>query len=60
VLFLNAPGHEAHSAEYGEVVSRNARYVVTRKVGDAARIVESLDTRERDLDAHEGDDVDVA
>ena len=52
VLFLNAPGHEAHSAEYGEVVSRNERHVVTRKIGDAAKIVESLDARERnDADA---------
>ena len=53
VLFLNAPGHEVHSAEYGEVVSRNERYVVTRKIGDAAKIVESLDARE-------GDDADAA
>jgi hypothetical protein len=53
VLFLNAPGHEVHSAEYGEVVSRNERYVVTRKIGEAARIVESLDARE-------GDDADAA
>jgi hypothetical protein len=48
VLFLNAPGHEVHSAEYGEVVSRNERYVVTRKIGDAAKIVKSLDAREGD------------
>ena len=48
VLFLNAPGHEAHSGEYAEVVSRNERFVVTRKIGDAARIVTSLDPREED------------
>ena len=53
VLFLNAPGHEVHSGDYSEVVSRNERYVVTRKIGDAAKIVESLDARK-------GDDADAA
>jgi hypothetical protein len=48
VLFLNAPGHEAHSGPYAEVVSRNDRFVVTRKIGDAARIVKGLDPREED------------
>ena len=48
VLFLNAPGHEVHSGEYAEVVSRNERFVVTRKIGDAAPIVKSLDPREED------------
>ena len=51
-LFLNAPGHEAHSGQYAEVVSENERFVVTRKLGDAARIVKSLDPRkEGDADA---------
>ena len=52
-ILLNAPGHEVHSGDYSEVVSRNERYVVTRKIGDAAKIVESLDARE-------GDDADAA
>lgn len=54
VLFLNAPGHDVHSGEYGEVVSRNDRYVVTQKIGAAGRIVKSLDPREK------GDDADAA
>ena len=45
VLFLNAPGHEVNSGEHAEVVSSSDRYVVTRKVGDAAQIVKSLDPR---------------
>ena len=53
VLFLNALGHEERSSEYSEVVSENDRFVVTRKIGDAAQIVRSLDPRE-------GDDADVA
>jgi hypothetical protein len=53
VLFLNAPGHEAHSAEYAEVVSTNDRYVVTKKIGAAAEVAKSLDPREES-------DVDVA
>ena len=48
VLFLNALGHEVHSGEYAKVVSRNDRFVVTKKIGDAARIVKSLDPREED------------
>ena len=48
VLFLNALGHEVHSGEYAEVVSRNERFVVTRKIGDAAQIVKSLDPRAKD------------
>jgi hypothetical protein len=47
-MSLNAPGHEAHSGEYGEVVSRNDRFVVTRKIGDAGQITKSVDQRERD------------
>jgi hypothetical protein len=53
VLFLNAPGHEAHSGEYGEVVARNNRFVITKKIGDAGKIVRSLDPLE-------GDDADAA
>ena len=43
--FLNAPGHEAAAGPYGEVVSRNRRYVVVRKKGPAADVVEALDPR---------------
>ena len=48
VLFLNAPSHEAYSGKYAEVVSENSRFVVTRKMGDAAPIVKSLDPRAED------------
>src|SRR5690242_17719350 len=43
--FLNAPGHEAAAGPYGEVVERNHTYVVLRKRGAAAEIVEDLDPR---------------
>ena len=48
VRFLYAHGHEVNSAGYGQVVSRNDRYVIVEKIGDAARIVEHLDQRRRD------------
>ena len=43
--FLNAPGHEVAAGQYGEVVERNHRYVVLRKKGAAAEIVQELDPR---------------
>ena len=43
--FLNAPGHEVAAGQYGEVVERNHRYVILRKKGAAAEIVEQLDPR---------------
>jgi hypothetical protein len=43
--FLNAPGHEIAAGAYGEVIERNHRYVVVRKRGVAAEIVEDLDPR---------------
>lgn len=43
--FLNAPGHEVAAGRYGEVVERHDRYVVLRKKGAAAEIVEELDPR---------------
>ncbi len=43
--FLNAPGHEVAAGPYGEVIERNHRYVVVRKKGAAAEIVEDLDPR---------------
>ena len=59
VLFLNAPGHEAHSREFAEVIARNDRYVVTKKVGDAAPIVTRLDPR-ADTETGSEDEADVA
>ena len=43
--FLNAIGHEVAAGPHGEVVERNHRYVVVRKRGAAAEIVEDLDPR---------------
>ena len=43
--FMNAPGHEVAAGQYGEVVERNHRYVILRKKGAAAEIVEDLDPR---------------
>lgn len=43
--FLNAPGHEGAAGPYCEVIERNHRYVVVRKKGAAAAIVEDLDPR---------------
>jgi hypothetical protein len=43
--FLNALGHEVAAGPYGEVIDRNHRYVVVRKKGAAAEIVEDLDPR---------------
>lgn len=43
--FLNAIGHEVAAGPYGEVIERNHRYVVVRKKGQAAEIVEDLDPR---------------
>ena len=43
--FLNAPGHEVAAGPYGEVIERNRQYVVVRKLGEAAAIVEELDPR---------------
>jgi hypothetical protein len=50
VLFLNALGHESHAGVHATVVSKNDRYVVTKKIGDAGRIATSLDPREDDAD----------
>lgn len=44
--FLNALGHDSAAGPYGEVVAENDRYVVVRKVGEAAEMVEDLDRRE--------------
>lgn len=43
--FLNAPGHDAASGPHSEVVERNHTYLVVRKKGLAADIVENLDPR---------------
>jgi hypothetical protein len=43
--FLNAPGHEVAAGPHGEVVERNDRFVVVRKKGRAAEVVEALDPR---------------
>jgi hypothetical protein len=43
--FLNAPGHEVAAGPHAEVVERNQRYLVVRKVGAAADIVDELDPR---------------
>lgn len=43
--FLNAPGHEVAAGPHGEVIERNHTYVVVRKKGVAAEIVEHLDPR---------------
>jgi hypothetical protein len=43
--FLNAIGHEVAAGPYAEVIERNHRYVVVRKKGRAAEIVEELDPR---------------
>lgn len=43
--FLNAPGHEVAAGRYGEVVERHDRYVIVRKLGVAAEIVEAVDPR---------------
>jgi hypothetical protein len=43
--FLNAPGHEIAAGPHGEVVERKDGYVVVRKTGRAAEVVEALDPR---------------
>jgi len=45
--FLNAAGHEASAGRHVEVVEQRDGYVVVEKVGEAAAIVKSLDTRVR-------------
>ena len=44
-LFLNVPGHEVAAGAYGEVVARNDRFVVVRKLGRAADVTVELDPR---------------
>jgi hypothetical protein len=43
--FLNAPGHDVAGGRYVEVIERNHTYVVVRKIGAAAEIVEDSDPR---------------
>lgn len=43
--FLNAPGHEVAAGPHGDVIERNGRFVIVRKRGIAAEIVEELDPR---------------
>jgi len=43
VLFFNAPGHDAPSAEWVEVVESHEGYVIIEKQGRAAQLAEMLD-----------------
>ena len=43
--FLNAPGHEVAAGPHGEVIERNHRWVIVRKLGVAAEVAEDMDPR---------------
>jgi hypothetical protein len=44
--FLNAPGHEASSQGWAQVIETHDTYVVVAKIGPAAAVAEQLDGEE--------------
>jgi hypothetical protein len=45
--FLSVPGHEAAAKDFARVVEQHDGWVVVEKIGEAAKLAEQLDPRER-------------